>query len=143
MRVRIPSWTTGATISVNGTPQDLTITPGSYATLTRTWTSGDTVTVRLPMRVVMRAANDNANVVGGHLRAGGAVGKLRQQRAVVAAGPEHLLDHPHQWHDPRLHRHRQRLHRQPGPVLRRAQPELHRLLERRWPERTTPTAWST
>ncbi|MEY9996522.1 hypothetical protein ABIE67_008554 [Streptomyces sp. V4I8] len=30
--------------------------------MTRSWTSGDTVTVRLPMRIVMRAANDNANV---------------------------------------------------------------------------------
>ncbi|GLZ13431.1 hypothetical protein Acsp04_36660 [Actinomadura sp. NBRC 104425] len=62
MRIRIPSWTSGATISVNGVAQNITATPGSYATLTRSWTSGDTVTVRLPMRVVMRAANDNADV---------------------------------------------------------------------------------
>ncbi|GAB2607721.1 glycoside hydrolase family 127 protein [Streptomyces capparidis] len=62
MRVRIPSWTTGATVSVNGVVQNITATPGSYATLTRSWTSGDTVTVHLPMRVVVRAANDNANV---------------------------------------------------------------------------------
>ncbi|WP_344948554.1 beta-L-arabinofuranosidase domain-containing protein [Actinomadura miaoliensis] len=62
MRVRIPGWTTGATISVNGVAQNISTTPGGYATLTRSWTSGDTVTVRLPMRVVMRAANDNANV---------------------------------------------------------------------------------
>ena len=63
MRVRIPAWTTGATISVNGAAQSIATTPGTYATLTRSWTSGDTVTVRLPMRVVVRAANDNANVV--------------------------------------------------------------------------------
>jgi DUF1680 family protein len=62
MRIRIPSWTTGATISVNGVAQNIAREPGSYATLSRSWTSGDTVTVRLPMRVVMRAANDNANV---------------------------------------------------------------------------------
>ncbi|MGW2151601.1 beta-L-arabinofuranosidase domain-containing protein [Nonomuraea bangladeshensis] len=62
MRIRIPAWTSGATISVNGTQQSVDTTPGSYATLTRSWTSGDTVTVRLPMRVVMKAANDNANV---------------------------------------------------------------------------------
>ncbi|MDT9684240.1 glycoside hydrolase family 127 protein [Streptomyces sp. TRM76323] len=62
MRIRIPSWTTGATISVNGVAQNITTTPGSYATLSRAWTSGDTVTVRLPMRVVMRAANDNPGV---------------------------------------------------------------------------------
>jgi DUF1680 family protein len=62
IRVRIPAWTTGATISVNGTVQTVATTPGSYATVTRTWAAGDTITVRLPMRVAMRAANDNANV---------------------------------------------------------------------------------
>ncbi|GAA4191524.1 beta-L-arabinofuranosidase domain-containing protein [Microbispora amethystogenes] len=62
MRVRIPSWASGATISVNGAQQDVAATPGTYAVLTRSWTSGDTVTVRLPMRVVVKASNDNANV---------------------------------------------------------------------------------
>ncbi|MET7517973.1 beta-L-arabinofuranosidase domain-containing protein [Streptomyces sp. NPDC005480] len=62
LRIRIPSWTTGATISVNGVAQTVATTPGSYATLSRAWSSGDTVTVRLPMRIIMRAANDNPNV---------------------------------------------------------------------------------
>src|SRR4051812_28682206 len=42
IRLRIPSWTAGATISVNGTVQSVTATPGSYATVTRTWAAGDT-----------------------------------------------------------------------------------------------------
>ncbi len=62
MRVRIPGWTSGATVSVNGVPQAITTTPGSYAVLTRAWTSGDTVTVRLPMRIGLRPANDNPAV---------------------------------------------------------------------------------
>ncbi|MEV1246276.1 beta-L-arabinofuranosidase domain-containing protein [Nonomuraea sp. NPDC049750] len=62
MRVRIPAWTQGATISVNGVRQDVTTTPGTYADLTRSWTSGDTVTVWLPMRVAMKVANDNPNM---------------------------------------------------------------------------------
>ncbi|GAB3879767.1 glycoside hydrolase family 127 protein [Kibdelosporangium lantanae] len=62
MRIRVPSWATGATVSVNGTAQNVATTPGSYATLTRAWTSGDTVTVRLPMTTVLRPTNDNANV---------------------------------------------------------------------------------
>ncbi|MGW0872751.1 beta-L-arabinofuranosidase domain-containing protein [Streptomyces sp. NPDC002740] len=61
MRIRIPGWTSGATISVNGVAQSVATTPGTYATLTRAWASGDTVTVRLPMRVVLRPAPDNAN----------------------------------------------------------------------------------
>ncbi|RAO10334.1 hypothetical protein MED15_05550 [Micromonospora noduli] len=62
IRVRIPSWTSGATIAVNGTVENVTTTPGSYATVTRTWAAGDTITVRLPMQVAVKAANDNANV---------------------------------------------------------------------------------
>ncbi|SMD25283.1 hypothetical protein SAMN05661093_09021 [Kibdelosporangium aridum] len=62
MRLRIPGWTSNATVSVNGVAQNIAATPGSYANLTRTWTSGDTVTLRLPMRVIMRPANDNPNV---------------------------------------------------------------------------------
>ncbi|MBN6040435.1 beta-L-arabinofuranosidase domain-containing protein [Amycolatopsis sp. 195334CR] len=62
MRLRIPGWTTGATISVNGAVQNISTTPGSYATLTRSWSPGDTVTLRLPMRIILRQANDNANV---------------------------------------------------------------------------------
>lgn len=62
MRVRVPAWTSGATISVNGVAQNISTTPGAYATLTRSWTSGDRVAVRLPMRVIMRAANDNPGV---------------------------------------------------------------------------------
>jgi uncharacterized protein len=62
MRVRVPAWTSGATISVNGVAQDVPATPGAYASLTRSWASGDVVTVRLPMRVIMAPANDNASV---------------------------------------------------------------------------------
>ncbi|MDJ0385339.1 beta-L-arabinofuranosidase domain-containing protein [Streptomyces sp. G-G2] len=62
MRIRIPAWTSGATVSVNGAVQNIATTPGSYATVTRSWTSGDTVTVKLPMRTALRAANDNSDV---------------------------------------------------------------------------------
>jgi len=62
MRLRIPAWTSGATVSVNGVAQNIAVTPGTYANLTRSWTSGDTVTVRLPMRVVMQPSNDNPDV---------------------------------------------------------------------------------
>jgi DUF1680 family protein len=60
IRIRIPSWTVGATVSVNGTVQSVSTTPGGYATLTRSWTSGDVVTVRLPMPTAVRASNDKA-----------------------------------------------------------------------------------
>lgn len=62
LRVRIPGWATGATVSVNGVAQDVAAAPGSYATVTRTWISGDTVTVRLPMQAGLQAANDNPGI---------------------------------------------------------------------------------
>ncbi|MEU4449499.1 beta-L-arabinofuranosidase domain-containing protein [Actinosynnema sp. NPDC050801] len=62
VRVRIPSWSSGATISVNGVAQGVATTPGTYTTLTRSWTSGDTVTVRMPMQVALRPANDNTGI---------------------------------------------------------------------------------
>jgi DUF1680 family protein len=62
IRVRIPAWAGDATISVNGTAQSVATTPGSYATVTRAWAAGDTVTVRLPMRVTVQAAPDSSSV---------------------------------------------------------------------------------
>ncbi|GAA1870012.1 beta-L-arabinofuranosidase domain-containing protein [Myceligenerans crystallogenes] len=62
MRVRIPAWATGATVAVNGTVQQISTTPGAYASLTRSWTSGDVVTVRLPMAVRLEPSNDDPAV---------------------------------------------------------------------------------
>jgi DUF1680 family protein len=62
MKIRIPSWTSGATIAVNGQQQSISTTPGSYATISRTWQSGDTVTVKLPMSLRLIPANDNKNL---------------------------------------------------------------------------------
>nr|WP_051818094.1 beta-L-arabinofuranosidase domain-containing protein [Kitasatospora sp. NRRL B-11411] len=63
LRVRIPAWAAGATLAVNGAVQNTPAAPGSYAVLTRAWTSGDTVTVTLPMQVAAVPANDNPDVV--------------------------------------------------------------------------------
>ncbi len=49
IRVRVPSWASGAVrINVNGAPAGLG-TPGTYLTLDRDWTSGDTISFTLPM----------------------------------------------------------------------------------------------
>ncbi|KAF2463205.1 DUF1680-domain-containing protein [Lindgomyces ingoldianus] len=62
MNIRIPSWTSNVEISINGQEQSVSATPGSYARISRTWTSGDTVTVRLPMTLRTIAANDQTSV---------------------------------------------------------------------------------
>lgn len=62
MRIRIPQWSTGAEISVNGEKQDISTESGTYAVLSRAWSSGDTVTIRLPMQLRTVPANDNENI---------------------------------------------------------------------------------
>ncbi|MFC2085944.1 glycoside hydrolase family 127 protein [Bacteroidota bacterium] len=50
--VRIPGWTKGAALRVNGAPFDLqNITKKGYARVTRTWTAGDRVELELPMPI--------------------------------------------------------------------------------------------
>ncbi|MDN3270162.1 beta-L-arabinofuranosidase domain-containing protein [Streptomyces sp. MA15] len=62
LRVRIPGWTKNATISVNGQQQNVATKPGSYATLTRTWADGDTVTVTLPMSLRMQPIDGDERI---------------------------------------------------------------------------------
>ncbi|KAI6765620.1 hypothetical protein HG530_006690 [Fusarium avenaceum] len=62
LAVRIPAWTSGATIKVNGKAVDAAINPGKYTLVNRNWVSGDTVTLQFPMSLRTIAANDDANM---------------------------------------------------------------------------------
>lgn len=63
MHIRIPAWTSGAKITINGqAAQGVSTTPGTYARLARTWSSGDKVTVQLPMALRTLPSNDNPNI---------------------------------------------------------------------------------
>ncbi|PSN73610.1 DUF1680-domain-containing protein [Corynespora cassiicola Philippines] len=62
MKIRIPAWTEGASIAINGATQNISATPGSYATLSRSWASGDQVTITLPMKLHLVPANDDPSV---------------------------------------------------------------------------------
>ena len=56
LRLRIPAWATGASVKINGSPAD-DIKAGTYAALKRTWKTGDTVILTLPMHVRLIQAN--------------------------------------------------------------------------------------
>ncbi|KAH7312966.1 secreted protein [Rhexocercosporidium sp. MPI-PUGE-AT-0058] len=60
MRIRIPAWSSNVKITVNGASAGVSTTPGSYAAISRTWATGDTVTVTIPMNFRIIAANDNS-----------------------------------------------------------------------------------
>ncbi|MDE3106023.1 MAG: glycoside hydrolase family 127 protein [Acidobacteriota bacterium] len=49
LRLRIPAWAAGATVSINGQQQSITVQPGTFATLDRTWHDGDRVVLNLPL----------------------------------------------------------------------------------------------
>lgn len=61
LKIRIPSWASGASVTVNGAAVS-GVTSGSYASISRTWASGDSVVVTLPMKFRTIAANDNKNL---------------------------------------------------------------------------------
>lgn len=48
---RIPEWTSGASLAVNGTSWNDSLEPGSFAAVRRTWNDGDRVELHLPLPV--------------------------------------------------------------------------------------------
>ncbi|GAA5186584.1 hypothetical protein GCM10023322_33140 [Rugosimonospora acidiphila] len=60
VRLRVPSWATqGYTVRVNGQEQSLAAKPGSYVTIDRTWASGDTIDIAMPLSFRVEMAIDN------------------------------------------------------------------------------------
>lgn len=51
LKFRVPRWSQGATVKVNGTTEQIVCQPGTWATIRRVWTPGDTVTIQIPMRL--------------------------------------------------------------------------------------------
>jgi len=53
LRLRVPAWADGATVTVDGGAPE-PVEAGAYAAVERQWQAGDTVELRLPMRVRLR-----------------------------------------------------------------------------------------
>jgi DUF1680 family protein len=53
LRFRVPAWTREVTVRTNGEETPVAATPGTWATLSRTWSSGDRVEIRIPLRLRM------------------------------------------------------------------------------------------
>ena len=63
LALRIPGWSQGATIAVNGQPMpDVPVTDG-YALIDRRWRAGDTVTLDLPMTLRVEATPDDPRTI--------------------------------------------------------------------------------
>lgn len=62
IKLRVPSWAVqGYTVLINGVRQRLTAAPGSYVTLDRHWSRGDTIDITMPFSFrVEKALNDKS-----------------------------------------------------------------------------------
>jgi DUF1680 family protein len=49
IRFRIPAWATGAELRINDRKTDTPLEPGTFATITRTWSPGDRIDLELPL----------------------------------------------------------------------------------------------
>jgi hypothetical protein len=61
--LRIPKWSTGAVVRVNGTVVTGAVEAGSFVVVDQTWNNGDKVTVTLPMRTTVRTWAKNGNAI--------------------------------------------------------------------------------
>jgi DUF1680 family protein len=59
LRLRIPGWCEGATVSMNGKPLSAPLIERGYFVLSRQWKNDDTVELDLPMPVQRVSANEN------------------------------------------------------------------------------------
>jgi hypothetical protein len=59
LRFRVPAWTRDVTVAVNGEPLRIDATPGTWATIARTWSSGDRVEIRIPLTMHMEAVDSH------------------------------------------------------------------------------------
>lgn len=64
LKVRYPSWArSGMIVTVNGKPEPLAASRGSYATIDREWKTGDRIDVRLPMTIHTEAMPDDPKMI--------------------------------------------------------------------------------
>ncbi len=59
LRFRVPSWTRGVSVRVNGDDGAVDARPGSWATVHRTWSPGDRVEIRAPLTLRMEAVDEH------------------------------------------------------------------------------------
>jgi hypothetical protein len=61
--LRVPAWSKGAVVKVNGIPLKVADASGDYIRLAKTWKNGDVVTLQLPMQIQVRDWAKNKNSV--------------------------------------------------------------------------------
>jgi hypothetical protein len=100
LKFRVPGWSNGMTVRVNGAATDVPCKPGTWAVVQRTWAPGDRVEIRIPLRFRFSAVDPQhphrIAVVRGqcprtHLQAAG--DGRRAQHMADPGSPARLLRH--------------------------------------------------
>ena len=64
LKIRYPSWAqSGMAVTINGRPEAVSASRGSYATIDREWKRGDRIDVRLPMTLHTEAMPDDPQMI--------------------------------------------------------------------------------
>ena len=85
LRFRVPEWARDASVQVNGAAVSIECKPGAWASISRTWNSGDKVEIRIPLTMRMLP-----------------VDRFHPNRVAVARGPVVLVLEA-AYHDPAFH----------------------------------------
>ncbi|MRR30245.1 hypothetical protein EG834_07965, partial [bacterium] len=88
LNIRVPRWATrGVQVSINGRPEEVSATPGTYLTLRRSWKDKDTVELRMPFSFYLNRLMDQPNIAsvfyGPVLLAAEESGPLSEWRSVT------------------------------------------------------------
>jgi DUF1680 family protein len=67
LKLRIPGWSSGAKVSVNGVSVDVSKTVDGYLTINRQWTKGDVINLDLPMPAVRLYAHPGVIMDAGRI----------------------------------------------------------------------------
>jgi DUF1680 family protein len=63
LKLRVPRWATkGFQVKINGQPEKVNATPGSYLTLARTWKDQDTIELQMPFAFHLDRLMDQPNI---------------------------------------------------------------------------------
>ena len=105
MRLRYPGWAAkGVAVVVNGRPQPVAATPGSFIEIRRTWKTGDRVELTIPMSLRLEPMPDNPHrvailygptVLAGDLGAEDETAKVNLEPALMTADKQ-----PSEWLKP-------------------------------------------
>ena len=63
LKIRVPAWTRGMKVSVNGKPREAAAVSGTYLTLHGPWKSGDQINITMPMHLHSEPMPDNASQI--------------------------------------------------------------------------------